>query len=80
MTRTEAIAILTATLPALTDAQLFEILEEARLRAAPSVYSTLSDEHRARIDSALDRLDQGRSVPSQTVFASLAAKLKAAGA
>ena len=54
--------------------------EIARSWSGPTVYSTLSQEERGKIDAALDRLDHGQGVPAATVFAQLRAKLKIAGA
>ena len=76
MTRTEAIAIIAATLPALDDERLAVMAELARSWTGPTVYSTLSSEERAKIDAALDRLDQGQGISAATVFGRLAQKLK----
>ena len=79
MTRTEAMTIISATLPTLDDEHLASMAELAKWWAGPSVYSTLSGSHRAQIDEALVRLDAGQKLPAETVFSDIAAKLKAAG-
>ena len=79
MTRTEALAVIQATLPSLDDDHVDVMLAMVKSWSGASVFDTLPGGEKAKIDRALDRLDQGQSVSSDIVFANLAAKLKAAG-
>ena len=80
MSRTEAIALIQAMLPSLDDARVSAVAEIVTSWKAPSVYASLPDFHKARIDAALDRLDHGNGISSEKVFSALAARLKTAGA
>ena len=78
MNRTEALAVIQATLPSLDDQHVDVMLAMVKSWTGASVFDTLPQGEKAKIDCALDRLDRGDSVPSDTVFANLAAKLKTA--
>jgi len=80
MTRTEAIDLIKAKLDQLPAERIEMLAEMAQAWTEPTVYSTLSDAEKAKIDDALDRLDRGEGVPWEDVKARLDAKLKAAGA
>jgi hypothetical protein len=76
MNRTDATNLINAALPILTDERVDTLLAMLQAWTAPSVFDGLPLAERATIDRALDRLDAGHSVPAETVFADLAAKLK----
>jgi hypothetical protein len=78
MNRTEATTLINATLPILTDERMDTLLAMLQAWTGPSVFDRLPPAERAHIDRALDRLDAGQLVPAETVFADLAARLKAA--
>ena len=78
MARTEALAVIQAALPSLDDQHVDVMLAMVKSWSGSSVFDVLPEGEKAKIDRALDRLDRGESVPSDTVFANLAAKLKAA--
>lgn len=81
MTRTEAIGIITATLPALDDAQAAMLAEVAQGLAQPPVALALTDEDRAGIASAREDFEAGRSYSSseaRAMTAAFFAKLRAA--
>lgn len=78
MTRSEALAVIQSTLPKLDEDRLTVVAELLQTWSAPTVYSTLAPAERADIDAALDRLDEHRSVPAETVFEKIAERLHAA--
>ena len=81
MTRTEAIAIITATLPALDEAQAAMLAEVAQSLTQPPVALALTDEDRAGIASAREDFKAGRSYSSseaRAMTAAFFAKLRAA--
>ena len=63
MTRTEAIAIITATLPALDEAQVAKLAELAQSLAKPAALK-LTDEDRAGIARAREDFATGRTYSS----------------
>ena len=80
MTRYQSIDTIKAKLDQLSDEQLEAIAAMAEAFSAPTVFSTLPAQERARIDAALDRLDRGEGLSFEQVRAQLDAKLKAVGA
>jgi hypothetical protein len=61
MTRTEAIAIITATLPKLDDARVADLAELVQAAAEPTTpFRDLSDEERAGLANAAEDFKTGR--------------------
>ena len=62
MTRTEAIAIITATLPKLDDARVADLAELVQAAAAPATpFRDLSEEERAGLAAAVEDFKAGRT-------------------
>jgi hypothetical protein len=80
MTRTQAIDLIKSKLDQLPDERIEMLAEMTQAWTEPTVYSTLCDAEKKKIDDAIDRLDRGEGVPWEDVKARLDAKLKAAGA
>ena len=79
MTRTEAIDLIKAKLATLADERVEVLAELAQAWEAPCVYTSLPDNEKAGIETALDELDRGEGIPWNTVRSDLDAKLKKAG-
>lgn len=80
MTRADALSIISKTLPSLDDERVEFVAEMIKSWSEPSVFVRLPVAERAKIDAALDRLDNGQTVAAEAVFDRIAAKLKDAGA
>ena len=61
MTRTEAMAIITATLPALDDERVATVAEMVQSLTQPVVSLELTDEERAAIERSKDDFKAGRT-------------------
>ena len=79
MTRHQNISLITSKLAELSEDQLAALADMAQAFTSGTVYETLSDDDKAEIDRALDRLDSGKGVPWSEAKARLEARLKAAG-
>ena len=79
MTRTEAIDLIQARLATLADEQVEVLAELAQAWDGPRVYTSLPDNEKAAIETALDELDRGEGIPWSTVRSDLDAKLKKIG-
>lgn len=73
MTRNEAIAIITATLPALDEAQAAMLAEMAKNLVQPPVSLSLTDEDRAGVARAREDFEAGRTHSSSEARAMTAA-------
>ena len=73
MTRTEAIAIITATLPALNEAQATMLAEVAQTLAQDPIAVSLTDEDRTGIARAREDFKAGRTYSSSEARAMTAA-------
>jgi len=80
MTRNEAIAQITSNAAQLGDDQLEALAEYTAYLAGPSVYSTLPQVEKDKIEEALDRLDAGEGIPGEKVFSELEARIASAKA
>jgi hypothetical protein len=81
MTRAEAIAIITATLPALNEAQAATLAEVAQTLAQSPVALSLTDEDRASIARAREDFKAGRthsSSEARAMTSAFLAKLRGA--
>ena len=72
MTRTEAIELITATLPSLDEEQAMELAEVARSMVSPPIPLKLTDEDRANLESAREDFRLGRTMSSSEIRAYLA--------
>ena len=81
MTRTEAIELITATLPSLDEEQAMELAEVARSMVSPPIPLKLTDEELAGIERGREDFRLGRTLSSseaRAMSAELAAKRRAA--
>jgi len=79
MNRSEAIAIITATLPVLDDAQAAELAELAQSLTQPAARLSLTDADRAGIARGRQDFEQGRthsSAEARAMTAEFLAKLR----
>ena len=76
----EAIARITAACEQLDAAQVAEIEQFASSMLGPSVYSTLPESERRKIDEAIARLDRGERISGPIFMAELKAGIAVAKA
>ncbi len=67
MTRTEAIELITATLPSLDEAQAMELAEVAKSMISAPMPLKLTDEDRANLKSAREDFRLGRTLSSSEI-------------
>ena len=79
MTRAEAINVIQAKLATLADERVEVLAELAQAWDRPSVYTSLPDDEKAAINTALDELDRGEGIPWSTVRRDLDTKLQKSG-
>lgn len=78
MIRTKALAQIASTAAQLDDAQLEALAEYTAYLAGPTVYATLPEADKVKIEQALDALDRGEAIPAEQVFAELEAHIRTA--
>ena len=78
MNRVQAISQIAANAEKLNDAQLEGLVALSSNILKASVFSTLPPAEKALLEAALDRLDQGASIPGEDVFARLDDRIAAA--
>lgn len=80
MSKVETIARITAACEQLNDEQLADVEQFASYMLGPTVYSTLPESERQKIDEAIVRLDRGERISGPEFMAELKAGIAAAKA